>query len=246
MVQNPEPANSALSTNKVPHLSRSSLDLTQIEIIRLRRHTKPALNLVRWKGRAALLKDYKNTAPLYRQTIGFILRAREAKVLEQLQGLAGMTQILARIDLDAILVDYVEGEAVGPWNRRGNAIPAGFFEKAKELVLTMHRRGVLHLDLSSRRNIIITHDLQPHIVDFNSAITRNELNRWAGWTWEFLTGMDHTGLLRLKAKLARDQMTDTEWKTLQVTGTWHRLWPFRRASRGLKKLLRPSRNATRN
>jgi hypothetical protein len=52
-----------------------------------------------------------------------------------------------------------------------------FFRRLERLVWRMHRRGMAHLDLRYRRNILVLDDGSPGVVDFQSAVCLDRLPR---------------------------------------------------------------------
>ncbi len=52
-------------------------------------------------------------------------------------------------------------------------MPLDFFQRLEAVVNGIHQRGVVHCDIKNRSNIVVTEKLEPFIVDFASAFTRD-------------------------------------------------------------------------
>lgn len=116
-----------------------------------------------------LLKDFSHKRGLLRAVLGPLLSGREAKALRALAGLPGVPQYRGRPDRYSVAMTY------SPGARAARRVPEvrgdeRFIAALERTVAAMHSRGVLHLDLKHRSNLLATPDGSPLVVDFESAL----------------------------------------------------------------------------
>ncbi|MFO7899845.1 MAG: RIO1 family regulatory kinase/ATPase [Planctomycetota bacterium] len=205
------------------------------------------VKLVERDGDRAVFKDVRDRHPLVRFTFGRYLIGREFRIYERLRGLAGVPRACKRIDRDGFLVEYVDG--VAPTRkklRRGLDMDEAYYRRCRELIARLHARGVVHLDLRSAKNFLLVGDDRPYIVDFASALY---IPRWVPFQRRLirlLGSFDRAGLLKLKQKLAPDQMTDDERRRLaRFERTRAVLFPHAPLLRALRRRRRRKKKAGR-
>jgi RIO-like serine/threonine protein kinase len=86
----------------------------------------------------------------------------------------------------------------------------------------MHERGVVHLDLRQRRNVIVTPDARPAILDFGGALCLRPGSR----LFAFLAEIDRSGVLKYKNRALPGSLSPQETQTLQRAERIRRFWPF--------------------
>lgn len=133
--------------------------------------SRPELLLLEDQGRRGVLKDYRGSAWLLRK-VGPWLIGREEKVYRLLAGTAGVPALVRRVDKHALLVEHIAGRSCADYG--DGELPAEFFERLLGVVQGIHTRGVVHCDIKNRSNIVVAEEVQPYIVDFASAFTREE------------------------------------------------------------------------
>lgn len=128
----------------------------------------PDVLLVRSDARSVVVKDYAPRSFLVRHTLGRWLIAREQRAYRRLAGLDAVPALLGRIDGLAFAVEYRPGR----WLRRSMAssLPRDFVQRLERGVAEMHDRGVVHLDLRHRSNILADDRGNPVLLDFASAL----------------------------------------------------------------------------
>jgi len=130
---------------------------------------KADLLVYRLDGEEVLLKDYGRKTGIWREVLGVMFTAREARALRALRGVEGIPQFRGRPDAYSVAMAFVSGKRV----RRGDPQLRGNEEFVRRLwrtVQEMHRRGVVHLDLKHRSNLMVSPAGQPIILDFESAL----------------------------------------------------------------------------
>jgi len=102
------------------------------------------------------------------------LLVRERRALRALAGVSGVPREHpagssgdpGRPDDAAVLVrTWVDGLTLS----RATSLPADFFDRLDELVLSIHARGVCHNDLHKESNVIVGADGSPWLIDFQLA-----------------------------------------------------------------------------
>ena len=102
--------------------------------------------------------------------LGFLARimcAYEVKALRALCGLKGVVQIVNQDSSTSFISLYEEGTPIGMAN---NLTPA-YFDKLDELFKSIHKRGVVDLDLIHESDKWIDQDGNPILLDFGVAMT---------------------------------------------------------------------------
>jgi len=187
----------------------------------------PDLYACHWRGERLIVKDYAAKAWIWRHLLGRFLIRREARALRSLAGLEGIPQYRGCPDALSLVMTAVPGEplhtAAGQ-QRLGN----GFMTLLEDLVAEMHRRGVVHLDLQHRGNILVSADGRPGLLDFTSAL-RFRTSWWGGrWAVRVLGRFDHLALIKWKARLAPRYLTREEARWAQLLRRVRSVWLPRR------------------
>lgn len=164
-----------------------SFDLSRGDIVR---HTRSVLHrgrarnpdvlLVDTDGGPVVVKDFAPRGWWTRATLGRWLTSREIRVYRRLEGHPSVPRLLGRVDALAFAVEYRPGRRMS--RRLAGALPAGFVDRLAAAVREMHARGVVHLDLRHRSNVLVDAEGEPVLIDFASAIvvpTRGPLARLA-------------------------------------------------------------------
>ena len=147
-----------------------ALEIATLRFLRRRSRTRPDLRLIEWQGQRAVAKDWSNAWLLMRPHARRCLD-REWRALEALADLPGVPRPLARLP-HAIILSWLAGHPL----QYARMLPAQhqvFFDALEACVERIHARGVVHLDLRQRRNILRGADGEPMLVDFEAALVCN-------------------------------------------------------------------------
>jgi len=174
------------------------------------------------EGRFAV-KDYASKSLLVRAA-GRMQLAREQRAYEVLEGLRGVPKLGRRVDRDAIAVEFVEGVRL-PKFHKYRPLPH-LAVRLAELLDSIHARGVVHNDIRSRDNILVTPAGRLFLIDFSSAqcfasggVSRRVL-------MPLLEGAERRALLKWKSAIDPDSMTEDERASHRRFSLLRRLWPF--------------------
>ncbi len=151
-------------------LSRHNMKDYLVRRLRPGGGTRPELLLLEDRGVQAVVKDYLPTGILLRALVGPWLISREEHIYRTLDGAPGVPGLIGRIDRWALAVEHIEGRSCADFP--DGSLPPKFFERLREVVGGIHARGIVHCDIKNRANIVVTEDLQPYLVDFASAFSR--------------------------------------------------------------------------
>ena len=183
---------------------------------------KPDLKRVKVGERTLMVKDVKNKNFFFRWTIGLWLIQNEWRVYSRLIGIEGIPNAVERIDRFAFAIEYIPGSPIP----RGEDLPSSFFADLANVLREVHSRGVVHLDLRHKGNILISEKGKPYIIDFNSSLFFGEKGFLRRFLFPALRWVDHGGLLKLKERVSPSLMTPEELSTLRRFNKLRKLWIF--------------------
>jgi hypothetical protein len=175
-------------------------------------------------ARAVVIKDFAGRGFLSRW-LGRLQVAREARAYGWLQGLAGVPRFVGRIDAWALAVESVEGRQlafveVSPQDGRQ------LHAKLREIVDSIHARGVVHNDLRGRENVLLRPGGELAVIDFAAAVRLKPGGIAHRLLFRLLAVPDEAALLKWKGMLAPDGYTAEEVAFLRRFERWRALWPF--------------------
>jgi RIO-like serine/threonine protein kinase len=183
---------------------------------------KPDLNQVEVEGRSLMVKDVRRKYFLLRWTLGLWLIHKEWKIYSRLTGMKGVPQPVARIDRFAFAMEFIPGRSI----LRGDPLPSSFFSDLERVLGEVHGRGVVHLDLRHKGNILVSEKGEPFLIDFNSSFAFKEKGFLRRYLFPLLMWVDYGGLLKLKERISPSLMTPEELAFLKRFNRLRRLWIF--------------------
>jgi predicted Ser/Thr protein kinase len=183
---------------------------------------KPDLHRVEVEGRTLMVKDVRRKNLFFRWTLGLWLIHKEWKIYSRLKGIQGVPQPLGRIDRFAFAMEFVPGRSI----QRGEKLQPSFFSHLEQVLREIHQRGVVHLDLRHKGNILISERGEPFLIDFNSSFSFKEKGPFRRFLFPILRWVDYGGLLKLKQRVSPSLMTPEELSFLKRSNLIRRLWIF--------------------
>ncbi len=166
-----------------------------------------------------ILKDCA-TVPAWSRPIARWLMRREARMLGRLRGLDGFPQLCARIDVDSYAVSELAGEPLD--GKHVEAAPRSIATQLRDRVAAMHARGVFHLDLRQRQNLLVDEDGTLNVVDFGAALAPLGPLRWI--FGPLLGSVDQQAALKYLARFAPSELTVEEAHRFLRGLFWRKLW----------------------
>jgi RIO-like serine/threonine protein kinase len=127
-------------------------------------------------GDVHIEKDFSDAPWIVRNTLGRFLVWRETWILRRLAKTGAVPTGVRRLSAFCLREDFLEGRMLQDFRLRaiagekGEILPKSFFEAFEDGVARCHRTGFVHLDLHNARNIMVTSDLRPVFLDWQSAV----------------------------------------------------------------------------
>ncbi|MFP6656119.1 MAG: hypothetical protein VCB25_10870 [Myxococcota bacterium] len=128
----------------------------------------PDVLLVETPSGVVVVKDYSPRSPLVRRWFGPFMLRREARAYRRLRGIASVPRFLGNLDSLALVFEYRSGRFLS--RSLAGKLPPDFLPNLQDAIAQMHGRGVVHLDLRHRSNILAGDDDRPVVLDFASAL----------------------------------------------------------------------------
>lgn len=187
---------------------------------------KADILLVPLAGQDVAVKDYARKTAIVRW-LGAWQLSREARAYERLAGLAGVPRFLGRIDRNAIAIEYVGGIRLPKVHHRMGGVPR-VAERLRALLAEVHARGVIHGDLRSRDNFLVTRSGDLYLIDFSSATVFSDNGVMRRLFFKRLRRGEQRALLKWKVALVPDELTSAELASHRRFKRIRKLWPFNR------------------
>ncbi len=150
-------------------LTRADLGTRTVEVLNRGGWANPDVYLVRDDhGELVVVKDFAPRRAWVRLLIGRFLTRRELHAYRALAGSPAVPRLLARLDALALVIEYRPGTLLS--RSLAGKLPGEFVSELREAVRSMHERGVVHLDLRHRSNVLAGDDGHPVLIDFASAL----------------------------------------------------------------------------
>ena len=183
---------------------------------------KPDLNQVKMGEGVLMVKDVLRRNFPSRWTLGLWLIQKEWKIYTRLAGIKGIPQPIERIDRFAFAMEFIQGRPI----HREEALPLSFFHALEQVIREVHSKGVVHMDLRHKGNILISEQGEPVLIDFNSSFFFKERGILRRFLFPILRWVDYGGLLKLKERTSPSLMTPEELVFLKRFNRLRRLWIF--------------------
>jgi hypothetical protein len=183
---------------------------------------KPDLSKIEVEGRTLMVKDVGRKSFPVRWSLGLWLIHKEWKIYSRLVGVEGIPMPIKRIDRLAFAMEYVPARPI----ERGEPLPDSFFKDLERILKELHARGVVHMDLRHKGNILVSEHGKPILIDFNSSFSFHEKGLLRRFLFPLLRWVDYGGLLKLKQRVSPSSMTRTELAFLKRFNLLRKLWIF--------------------
>jgi len=183
--------------------SRQELAGRVVRVLNRGRQRNPDVLLVEDGERQVVVKDFAPRSAWVRASLGRWLTAREAAAYRWLEGHSAVPRFLGWIDPLAIALEFRPGRRIS----RHLVDDAGpeFVEALARAVDELHRRGLAHLDLGHRSNVLVDEAGGPVLIDFASAVWFRPGGAGARWLLPWLARFDRRAVAKWRAKLARQR-----------------------------------------
>jgi hypothetical protein len=180
-------------------LSREALAGATLALLNRGSRRNPDVLLVERGGERLVVKDFAPRGALVRATLGRWIAAREARAYRALAGHPSVPRFRGWIDPLAFAVEYRPGRRLS--RRIAGELPPDFLPRLEAALREMHARGVAHLDLRHRSNVLLGEDGAPVLIDFGSAVCLRPGGLAARFLLPLLARVDQGALRKWRAKL---------------------------------------------
>ena len=196
----------------------------------------PDLLLYELDGRQIVVKDFRSKSGMWRTLVGRLLTSREARVLHAVEGMRGVPQFRGKLGPYRVAMTYIAGTVP---TRKDPAFKnrEAFISELAQLVSALHRRGVVHLDLKHRSNVVTTVDGHPVILDFASGLCFNP--NWFGGRLavKLFGAADRLAVVKWKRRLCPELLSEAEQRRLSRVRRFE-VWLPNSLIKGVLRLLR--------
>jgi tRNA A-37 threonylcarbamoyl transferase component Bud32 len=191
---------------------------------------KADLRRVEWQGRTLVVKSFvRKAAPL--RWFGRYQVRREARAYRRLEGMPGIPVMHQGPDPCTLVMDYVEGKRL-THIRRESTPKRPVVEALRRLLTAVHERGVAHLDMRRRDNILVGPDGSVFLIDFATA----HVSREGTWRRRFLfplfRSIDRGAFLKWKRLLTPEDLTEREQRKLRRHHLLRSVWRYNKRGLG--------------
>lgn len=149
-------------------LTRANLPERVVRVLNCGRARNPDVLLVETGSGVVVVKDFSPRGPLMRRFVGPWIHRRELRAYRALAGHPAVPRLLGELDPLAFVVEYRPGLYLNR-SLAGEVRPE-FIAELRAAIVQMHEKGVVHLDLRHRSNVLLGEDGHPVLIDFASAI----------------------------------------------------------------------------
>jgi hypothetical protein len=201
------------TSTHLPKLNRRELKKLQLTPIhRARNWSKADVSLLEWpvgSGNQLVIKDFANRPLWFRFILARALMRREWRTLRALQDMEQVPTAHFRVDADAFLMDYCQGEQI--CNVKESEMPHGLTSEIETLVQAIHKRGVTHGDLHSN-NVLIGGDTHGFaLIDWATACYFGPNPRgWRKALFHELVALDDRAVAKMKVHYHPSSLTERQ------------------------------------
>ncbi len=154
--------------------------------------------------------------------MGLWLIQKEWKIYSRLGGVKNIPHPVERIDRFAFAMEFIPAKPI----RRGERLLPAFFSSLDQVLRDIHSRGVVHLDLRHKGNILVSEQGEPILIDFNSSFLFRGKGLLRRFLFPMLRWVDYGGLLKLKQRVSPSSMSPEELSFLRRFNRLRKLWIF--------------------
>lgn len=170
-------------------------------------------------GKEWVVKDFMSCQPFIKNTWGVWMVRRELNAFLRLAGLDGIPAEPFLVDRYAVAYRFMPGKTLRDVSPE--TLTREFFLDFEALVLSIHQRGLVHLDLRNRRNILFMDNGRPGILDFQSCIDLCFVPRFLH---RLLIEIDLSGVYKVWHNSRPDLMDDGRRERLAAMNRKRGLW----------------------
>jgi predicted Ser/Thr protein kinase len=198
---------------------RTEIERCQTEVLNPGRFANAVVRLCRIDGADWVVKDFMPRLWLIRNTYGRHLLRRELMALDRLKGVRGVPQDAFRPDAFALAYRYMSGTTL--ISSRPGWPPPEYYPALEKLAMEMHARGIVHLDLRYRRNVLILEDGTPGVIDFQACM---RIDRMPRFLQRRMAQIDLSGVYKHWFLRSPETLDEARLARYRSQERWRRLW----------------------
>jgi len=188
-------------------LKLSDIPKKKCGILRGPSNTRPTIWVVEENGVRAVVKDFSTSKFLFRNTIGRFLVWRESRAYRRLKNLRGVPNLHRVIESLALVIEKIPARNMEDLEDKME-IPVTFYDAMKDLVSSLHKRGMAHCDLKRAPNILFGHDGLPYIIDWGASISEKEFAFFPlNLIYQRFLSDDNMAIIKLKLRHTPEAVT---------------------------------------
>jgi len=193
---------------------------------------KPDIFIVEREQQFLVAKDFRNKGWTARYIWGTLNIMYEKFLLNKLKSVSQIPKIIGLEDYNCLLISYIDGNEI---KKCRHLLSENFFSQLLQIADNLHSKGVLHLDLGHKSNIMVDRDGNPAIIDFNASLYLPP-NAFFRPLINLLAKIDKYSILRLKVKYRPQDSDPAEMKRVKIFLQLRKLWIFDGLMRKLTNL----------
>lgn len=202
--------------------TRKDIDAGRVEIFSKGRWCNANLMLYRNGEKAWVIKDFSSCRFFIRHIYGSFMVGRELRFLQRLQQIKGFPEKPFLLDKFALCYLFIPGKTLQEVKKE--TISPDYFYALEKLVRDMHKLNVVHLDIRYLRNILITEDGAPALLDFQSSFF---LKKVPGLFHQLLKDVDISGVYKCWHKINPESMDQKRLAVLAAMEKKRSFWIFK-------------------
>ncbi len=186
----------------------AAADSEQLELLhwlRAGKHAAEALISSGYQGAAYLYEGSQGRRVIKAATgsgiIGWARRwmiRREYAIYQRLDSVDGVPHCHGLLDKQYLVLDFVDGVPLSDVEH-DIADRDTFYTELLRIILNVHLAGVAHADMKRRGNVLVSPDERPYIIDFGTAVVRNDRGGWFNrWLYKLVRQFDYNAWIKLK------------------------------------------------
>jgi len=199
--------------------TRKDFETGDYSIIAKGRWGNADLYQVQCGGKIWVVKDFSPCPPFIRKTWGRFMVKREFKALKKLKGIFGIPAKPFLLDVFAVCYRFIPGTTLK--ETPSEKIGDDFFFQFEDIVRMMHQRNMVHLDIRNRRNILVTDEGQPALLDFQSSLNLENTPRFLH---KIMKSIDISGIYKNWSKKKPDSLDSGRRAHLESLNKKRFLW----------------------
>ncbi len=185
-------------------------------------------------GTRVVVKDFRAKSAPWRLW-GRLQVRREVFFLQLLAGMPEVPRVHGRLDAHALVMEFLEGS--DPlYDRPPSPRWQPYLLELRRILDEIQRRGVAHLDLRGRENVVLLDGGQRMVVlDWAGALHFPAGSLRRRGLFGAVKAIDDSAYLKWKDMLYPESLTAGERDFLRRFRRWRRLWPFNRKGVGWQR-----------